>query len=342
MTSTTRTALITGATSGLGFEAAAQIAEQGYGSVIVTGRTKAKARDARDRLTTRTKLDVFESLELDLDEIASAEAAATALIERGGTIDLVVLNAGIAPPGNPDIGPDGIDRVISSSLTGHHVLTVRLIEAGLISDGTRIIIAGSEAARGDVPMFAPLDTEAFAARHFGGDLEAALEAQMRLTGSATYKSGDQYATAKMLVAWWAAELSRRVPSGVTVNAVSPGSTPDTNALRRAPWVMRNVMVPIFKIMPGMSHSVADGAGRYLEVAGYDERVSGRFFASPGKKMTGGLQRIELPHLTDRRLQRAGWNATVAVTGVDLLTFVPLPAAATRPASVPTTVLQEAA
>ena len=58
--------------------------------------------------------------------------------------------------------------------------------------------------------------------------QAAIEAQIRLEPPATYKSGDQYATAKMLVAWWAAELSRRVPGGVTVNAVSPGSTPDTS------------------------------------------------------------------------------------------------------------------
>ncbi len=338
----TRTALVTGATSGLGYETATQLAEQGYGQIIVTGRTKAKARDARDRLTTRTKRNAFESLELDLDEIASAEAAAEALVERGGSLDLLVLNAGIAPPKEPEIGPDGIDRVVSSSLTGHHVLTIRLIEAGLVADGTRIVIAGSEAARGDVPMFDPLDTDAFASQHFGGDLQAAVEAQVRLQPPAAYKSGDQYATAKMLVAWWAAELSRRAPTGVTVNAVSPGSTPDTNAVKRAPWLMRNVMVPFFKLVPGMSHSVADGAGRYLEVAEYDERINGRFFASPPRKMTGALTRVELPHITDRRLQRAGWDAIVAVSGVDLQTSVPLPAAAAPPAGVPTTVLQEAA
>jgi NAD(P)-dependent dehydrogenase (short-subunit alcohol dehydrogenase family) len=342
MTSTPRTAIVTGATSGLGFEAAAQIAEGGETQVIVTGRTKAKARDARDRLITRTGRSVFESLELDLDEIASVEAAADALIERGGQIDLLVLNAGIAPPSKPEIGPDGIDRVISSSLIGHHVLTVRLLEAGLIADDASIVIAGSEAARGDVPMFKPLDVDEFAAEHYSGNLEAAIEAQARLQQPAKYKSGDQYATAKMLVAWWAAELSRRVPSGVTVNAVSPGSTPETNALKRAPWMMRNVMVPVFKLIPGMSHGVADGAARYLEIAGSDDHVSGQFFASPPKKMTGDLTRMDQPHITDRRLQRAGWNATVTVSGVDLPTSVPLPAAQARPASATSEVVLEAA
>ena len=194
--------------------------------------------------------------------------------------------------------------------------------------------------RGLAPLKVAVAVDAFAADHFEGNLESALESQIRLTPPATYKSGDQYATAKMLVAWWAAELSRRVPTGVTVNAVSPGSTPDTNAIKRAPWFMRNVMVPFFKLMPGMSHSVADGARRYLEVAGRDG-VSGHFFASPPGKMTGQLTRVDLPHITDRRLQRAGWNATVKVSGVDLPTSVPLPAASAPPAGA-TAVLSEAA
>ena len=171
MAPTPRTALVTGATSGLGFEAAAQLADAGYEQVIATGRTAAKARVARDRLATRAGRNVFESLELDLDEIASAEAAAEALIERGGPLDTLVLNAGIAPGGTVDIGPDGFDRVISSSLIGHHVLIVRLIEAGLMADRASIVIAGSEAARGDVPMFTPLDVDAFATDYFGATSE---------------------------------------------------------------------------------------------------------------------------------------------------------------------------
>jgi NAD(P)-dependent dehydrogenase (short-subunit alcohol dehydrogenase family) len=342
MASTDRTALVTAATSGLGFEAAAQIAELDHGQVIVSGRTSVKARDAGDRLATRTGRHVFESLDLDLDEIASVEAAAEALIERGGSFDLLVLNAGIAPPGEVTLSPDGIERTIASSIIGHHILTVRLLEAGLIADDASIVIASSEAARGDVPMFHPLDVGAVAAEHYGGDLTAALEAQMRMTPPARYKAGDQYATAKMLVAWWAAELSRRLPSGISVNAVSPGSTPETNALKRAPFLMRNVMVPIFKIIPGMSHGVADGAERYLRVAGMDASVTGQFFASPPKKMTGSLTRMDQPHITDRPSQQAGWEALVKVSGVDLPTSVPLPVPIAPAAGVSGAVLQEAA
>ena len=41
-----RIALVTGATSGLGFETAAQLAQQGFDRVIATGRTREKAASA--------------------------------------------------------------------------------------------------------------------------------------------------------------------------------------------------------------------------------------------------------------------------------------------------------
>ncbi len=81
--------------------------------------------------------------------------------------------------------------------------------------------------------------------------------------------------------------------------------------------MKHVMVPFFKIVPGMSHSVEDGANRYLQVAGYGSDANGQFFSSPSKKMTGQLTRMDLPHIADTRAQRAGWTATVKVSGVDI-------------------------
>lgn len=311
-----RTALVTGATSGLGLEVATQLASQDRGPVIITGRTEAKVAEARRTLAAHVGHDPFETLVLDNDDLTSVEAAAATLIERGGQIDLLILNAGIAPGNKVSIGPDGIERTISSTVTGHHVLTMRLLEHDLVGPDADIVIASSEAARGDVPMFHPVDFHTLADESFGGDVEAAIEAQIRMDPPTRYKSGDQYATAKVLVAWWAAELARRVPDGVSVNAVSPGSTPDTNAIRNAPFLMRYVLLPMFKFMPGMSHDVSDGAGRYLEVADLGSEVSGQAFASPPKKMVGPLVRMEQPHIVDVTSQRAGWAAIVATSGVD--------------------------
>ena len=282
------TALVTGASSGLGFEASAQLAERGYGRVIITARTGGKAASARDRLTARTGKDVFATLILDNDDLEIVESAAAELIQRGGKIDVLLLNAGRAPTKDVVRSAQGFEGTVASMLIGHNLLTSRLLSAGLLGDSARIIISGSEAARGDVPTFHLLDVDAFAAEHFGGNLDAAIDAQLRMEEPATYNPSDVYATAKMFVVWWASELAKSLPAGMTVNAVSPGSTPDTNAVSNAPFYMRYLMVPIFKLIPGMSHSVADGAARYLEAADYGDEITGRFFASPAKKMTGSL------------------------------------------------------
>lgn len=293
-----RTALVTGATSGLGFETAAQLADQGFTKVIATGRTIDRAAAAAARLESRTGRDVFEPLAVDLDDLAGVEVAVGTLASRGGPIDVAILNAGIAPTKELRRNKAGFELTFSSSLIGHQLLTMRLLEQELLADGARIVVAGSEAARGDVPTFTPIDLHSFADEHFGGDLEAAIESQMRMEPPARYKPSDTYATAKVFVAWWAAELATVLPDGMAVNAVSPGSTPDTNAIDNAPFYMRRLMIPLFKLIPGMSHTVADGAGRYLEVVGYDAAVSGRFFASKPGKMTGPLAEVELDHIND--------------------------------------------
>ena len=307
-----RTALVTGANSGLGLEASAQLADQRYDRVIITARTDQKAHTTREELSTRTGRDVFETLTLENDHLDTVEEAAQVLAERGGQIDVLILNAGLAPGKDLQKTPEGIEATMASTLIGHHLLTMRLLERGLLSDTARIVIAGSEAARGDVPTFSPVDLDQFAAHHFGGDLEAAVESQVRMDAPAEYVPGDTYATAKLFVAWWAAELSRRLPEGMTVNAVSPGSTPDTNAIRNAPFFMRYMLIPMFKLIPGMSHSIDKGAGRYLEAAGYDADVTGRFFASKPKKVTGPLHDIQMDHFDNPPGQQALWNVTSRV------------------------------
>ena len=168
-------------------------------------------------------------------------------------------------------------------------------------------------------MFTPVDLQALASDRFAGDLEAAIEAQIKITAPAVYKPNDQYATAKILVAWWAAALARRLPEGMTVKAVSPGSTPDTNGIRNAPAYMR-YLLPVLKIIPGMTHSVADGAKRYLDAADLRDS-SGDFFASRPKKMTGELVKVELDHINDRAGQEAAWNVTSKLAGAEYPTPV---------------------
>jgi NAD(P)-dependent dehydrogenase (short-subunit alcohol dehydrogenase family) len=309
VTDTSKTALVTGANSGLGFEASAQLAEQGYGKVTITSRTAEKAQTANDQLLNRTGKDVFETLTVDNYDFETVESAVEELVDKGTRINVLLLNAGAAPPKTLVKTTQGVEGTVASTLVGHHLLTTRLLDNDLLGDHARIIISGSEAARGDVPTFHPIDVDAFAAEYFGGDLEAAIEAQFQMEPPAEYKPSSAYANAKMFAVWWAVELARSLPTGMTVNAVSPGSTPDTNAARNAPFYMRRLMMPMFKLMPGMSHSVAEGASRYLEAVGYGDDITGKFFASHPKKIVGPLVEIRMDHLDNPAAQRALWNVT---------------------------------
>jgi len=311
---TNRTALVTGASSGLGLEAAAQLADAGYRRVTITARTEGKAEAARTGLQARGSVDVFDTLTLDLDDLASVVAAADVLVERGNQIDVLLLNAGVAATSEVRRTPDGIEATIAATLTGHHLLTMRLLNAGLLADHARIIIAGSEASRGDFPMFKPIDIDALATEDFDGDLETAIDAVMRMEPSITYHPNNHYATVKMFAVWWAAELAKKLPQGMTVNAVSPGSTPGTNGTRDAPFLMKRLMVPIIKLIPGMSHSVSDGASRYLEATTYGPERTGHFFASRPKKGTGPLDLVEMAHFDNPAAQTALWHVTTRITG----------------------------
>jgi NAD(P)-dependent dehydrogenase (short-subunit alcohol dehydrogenase family) len=314
---TITTALVTGATSGLGFESAAQLADQGASKVVITGRNEERASRARDALVERTGKDVFTTLVMDLDQSTDVKRAADELADTGVSIDFLLLNAGMVSGSSLVRTDENVEITFASSLIGHHEFTMRLLEDGLLSEKARIVIAGSEAARGDVPTFNPTDLASLADKSFDGDLVAAAEGIIRADESITYKPATAYADAKVFVAWWSAQLATRLPDGMTVNAVSPGSVPGTEAGRNANFFMKYIMMPMFKYAPkklGMSAHVSEGAGRYMEVGGYDDDVSGEFFASAPKKMTGPIEAMQMPHFHEVENQQAAWSAVVKVAG----------------------------
>ncbi|MFV1999796.1 MAG: SDR family NAD(P)-dependent oxidoreductase [Acidimicrobiia bacterium] len=311
-----QSALVTGATSGLGFEAAAQLADAGWNKVTITGRDAARAKAAAVQLRERTGRDVFESLVVDLNVSGSVRDAAAELADRGDTIDFLLLNAGMVSGSKMVKTEEDVEITFASSLIGHHQLTMQILKDGLLADNARIVIAGSEAARGDVPTFNPTDLQAFSKENFDGDLVAGAEALIR-GEKVKFKSATAYANAKVFVAWWAAQLADRLPEGMTVNAVSPGSVPDTDAARNAQGFMKYVLLPMFKIAPkslGMSSEVSVGAHRYIEVAEYDDDATGLFFASAPKKMTGPIEAMQQTHILNDVDQKAAWSAVVEVAG----------------------------
>jgi NAD(P)-dependent dehydrogenase (short-subunit alcohol dehydrogenase family) len=309
-------ALVTGTTSGLGHAAARLLAIKGYRQVIVTGRSLGRIQETVAQLAAETKTRVFTPLELELDAPTSVQSALAELIKLGRPIDFLLLNAGMVPGKKRVLTAAGIEAA-QAPLIGHHQLTVGLLRANLLSPNARIVIAGAEPARGDVPMFSLTDVATLATKHFQGDRSAAVEALVRNGPNVKYEPNRTYADAKLIVAWWAAALARRLPSGMAVYAVAPGSAPDTKAVRNLGPVMKWLMIPLVKLIPGMSQTPETAARRYLQASEFGTDVSGQFFASAPKKLTGPIEAMRHQHLHDRVNQEAAWRAVVKVSGVDL-------------------------
>jgi NAD(P)-dependent dehydrogenase (short-subunit alcohol dehydrogenase family) len=308
-------ALVTGTTSGLGFAAATMLALKGYRQVIVTGRSLARVQETAAQLAAETTTQVFTPLALELDTPSSVQSALAALVKRGRPIDFLLLNAGMVP-GKKRVLTAARVEAAQAPLIGHHQLTVGLLRANLLSPNARIVIAGAEPARGDVPMFSYTDVAAFAAKHHQGDRTAAVEALLRNGPNVKYVPNRAYADAKLIVAWWAAALARRLPSGMAVYAVSPGAATDTKAVRNAGTALKYLFIPIVNLIPGMNQTPETAARRYLQASEFGTDVSGQFFASAPKKLTGPIEAMRHPHLHDRANQEAAWRAVTKVSGVD--------------------------
>ncbi len=315
-------ALVTGATSGLGYAAASMLAAEGCRQVIVTGRSLARVQETAAQLAAETKTQVFTPLELDLNAPASVQSAFAELVKRGRPVDFLLLNAGLVPTKKRVVTAAGVEAS-QAPLIGHHQLTVGLLRANLLSPNARIVIAGAEPARGDVPMFSLTDVTALAAKQHKGDRSAAVEALLHGGPGVKYNANRAYADAKLIVAWWAAALARRLPSGIAVYAVAPGSAPDTKASRNAPAVLKYLFIPLVKLIPGMTQTPETAARRYLQASEFGTDVSGQFFASAPKKLTGPMEAMRHPHFHDRANQEAAWQAVVKVSGVDFSSAAPL-------------------
>jgi len=135
-----KTILVTGATAGFGKAAARRFAAGGW-RVIGTGRRGERLRELQDELG-----DSFLPLEIDMRDLGALGDLAE-LSAPWGDIDLLVNNAGLAPPTTPlpDTEWERIGQVIDTNITGLVALTRALLPK-LIERKGQIINLSSVAA----------------------------------------------------------------------------------------------------------------------------------------------------------------------------------------------------
>jgi NAD(P)-dependent dehydrogenase (short-subunit alcohol dehydrogenase family) len=306
-----RRVLVTGASSGLGFEAAAQLADQGFDSVVITARNEAKATKARAELTDRTGRDLFETVAVDLSRPASTRAAAEELIGRGRPFDAVLLNAG-AVMAERVLTPEGLETTFAASIFGHHLLTSALLDGNMLADEARIVIVGSEAANNDLPGAMGFKVFDFALEDTLDEARF-IEAFTAFTQGrepAPFQANNQYATTKVVSAWWAGAMQRRHPEYSFFN-VSPGANLGTNAARHMTGPMKLMFGLMARIghLIGMNQPVSVGARRYVDVLTANGQFTpGGTYTSGPKKMVGDLTHRTEPWLVEQRRQDLALDA----------------------------------
>ena len=136
----TKSILITGATAGFGRATAHKFAAGGW-KVIGTGRRAGRLRELADEIG-----DAFLPLEIDMRDRQAVESLAK-LSEPWGEIDLLLNNAGLAPPvaDLPQADWERIEQVIDTNITGLVALT-RALQPKLIERKGQIINVSSVAA----------------------------------------------------------------------------------------------------------------------------------------------------------------------------------------------------
>jgi NAD(P)-dependent dehydrogenase (short-subunit alcohol dehydrogenase family) len=188
MANSTLTALITGGTSGIGRATANKLAQLGI-HVLVVGRNMERGnKTVQEIRSAGGKADFIAS---DLQDAASAREAAKKAIELGnGRVDILINNAGIYPFGpTHEMTEEQFDRVFSINVKVPYFLVAEL---------------------------APL----MAKRGKGAIVNlSTMAADYGAPGMSLY--GSSKAAINLLTKTWAAEYG---PSGVRVNAVSPGPT----------------------------------------------------------------------------------------------------------------------
>ena len=188
MASDTSTALITGGTSGIGRATANKLAQLGI-QVVVVGRNAERGKKIVEEIRAAGgKADFISS---DLRDAASAREVAKRAIELGnGHVDIVINNAGIYPFGpTQEMTEEQFDRVFSLNVKAPYFLVAEL--APLMAERGKGVIVNI----------------------------STMVADYGAPGMSLY--GSSKAAMNLLTKAWAAEYG---PSGVRVNAVSPGPT----------------------------------------------------------------------------------------------------------------------
>jgi NAD(P)-dependent dehydrogenase (short-subunit alcohol dehydrogenase family) len=140
-----KTALITGANKGIGFETARQLAQLGY-NVFIGSRDKSRGDEAIKRLNA-SEIKNVDCIGIDVTDLNSIKSARKALESKIGQLDVLINNAGIAgeQPQNISTGEiENLRNVFETNFFGAVQTTQQFIDLLKASDQPRIVNVSSQ------------------------------------------------------------------------------------------------------------------------------------------------------------------------------------------------------
>jgi NAD(P)-dependent dehydrogenase (short-subunit alcohol dehydrogenase family) len=241
-----KTVVITGATSGIGEVAAVHLADQGA-RIVFTARDPKRADDTLAKLKRANPAAVHAFHLADLSTLAEMKRIGAVLAQEP-EIDVLVNNAGALFNKRQETA-DGLEMTFAVNHMAYFVITNLLL--GKLKPGARIVTTASNAHRGAKLNFDDLQSRR------------------------GYIGFPVYSKSKLANILFNRELARRVPQGVTANALHPGFVA-TRFGDNSGGIMRTVLKvakPIGAISP------EDGAKTIIYLASSPEvvNVSGEYF-----------------------------------------------------------------
>lgn len=194
--------LVTGGTSGIGYESAKALAAAGAHVVIASRSNPERGEEVIAKIRRETPSAQVQYERFDLADLASVRALGKRLNETLPRLDGLINNAGIMEPPERGTSKDGFEMQFAVNYLGHFVLTEELLPLLRKSDAPRVVTLSSIAARlGATIHFDDLQFE----RH--------------------YDPGDAYQQSKLACLMFALELQRRSDAagwGIQSIASHPG------------------------------------------------------------------------------------------------------------------------
>ena len=142
---TGRSAIVTGANNGLGYETALALAGKGC-AVVLACRNMGKATEAKSRIHAQFPNAQLECMPLDLSSLRSVREFAAAYAASHQRVDLLINNAGIMMPPY-GLSEDGFENQFAANYLGHFALTGLLLPLIGNVAGGRVVSLSSLAHR---------------------------------------------------------------------------------------------------------------------------------------------------------------------------------------------------